>query len=89
MNYADQLAKVAERLIEAVRKVGVPRLIVVGGCGSLEFSPGGTLLKSGYWPEKLSLPAFIPCLLMFLLPRHSDQAVSSHPVFSESKPELP
>ena len=53
VNYTDQLASVTDRLIVAVRKVGVPRLIVAGGCGSLEFSPGMTVLKSGHSPEKL------------------------------------
>jgi uncharacterized protein len=53
VNYTDQLASVTERLIAAVRKASVPRLIVVGGCGSLEFSPGVTVLKSGHWPENL------------------------------------
>ena len=53
VNYTDQLASVTERLIAAVRKAGVPRLIVVGGCGSLEFLPGVTVLKSGHWPERL------------------------------------
>jgi putative NADH-flavin reductase len=51
-SYTDQLVSVTERLIAAVRKVGTPRLIVVGGCGSLEFSPGVTVLKSGHWPDK-------------------------------------
>jgi putative NADH-flavin reductase len=53
VHYTDQLASVTERVIAAVRKAGVPRLIMVGGCGSLEFSPGVTVLKSGHWPEKL------------------------------------
>lgn len=53
VNYTDQLASVTERVIAAVRKAGVSRLIVVGGCGSLEFSPGVTVLESGHWPEKL------------------------------------
>lgn len=53
VTYTDQLASVAERLIAAVRKAGVPRLVVVGGAGSLEFSPGVTVLKSGHWPEQL------------------------------------
>jgi putative NADH-flavin reductase len=39
VSYTDQLASVIERAIAAVRKTGVPRLIMVGGCGSLEFSP--------------------------------------------------
>jgi putative NADH-flavin reductase len=53
ITYTDQLVSVTERLIAAVRKAGAPRLIVVGGCGSLEFSPGVTVLKSGHWPEHL------------------------------------
>jgi len=53
VSYTDQLLSVAERLIAAVRKAGVPRLIVVGGAGSLWFSPGVTVLKSGHWPEPL------------------------------------
>jgi putative NADH-flavin reductase len=35
-----------------VRKAGVSRLIVVGGCGSLQFSPGVSVLDSGYWPKQ-------------------------------------
>jgi len=50
-DYTDQLVSVTERLIAAVRKAGVRRLIVVGGAGSLEFSPGVTVLKSGHWPQ--------------------------------------
>ena len=50
-DYTDQIVEVTERLIAAVRKAGVPRLIVVGGAGSLEFSPGVTVLKSGHWPQ--------------------------------------
>ncbi len=52
MSYTDQLVGVTERLIAAVDEAGVSRLIVVGGAGSLEFSPGVTVLKSGYWPEQ-------------------------------------
>jgi len=50
-DYTDQLVSVTERLIAAVRKASTPRLIVVGGAGSLEFSPGVTVLKSGHWPQ--------------------------------------
>jgi putative NADH-flavin reductase len=50
-DYTDQIVDVTERLIAAVRKAAVPRLIVVGGAGSLEFSPGVTVLKSGHWPQ--------------------------------------
>jgi len=54
-DYTDQIVEVTERLIAAVREADVPRLIVVGGAGSLEFSPGVTVLKSGHWP-----PPFVP-----------------------------
>ncbi|HBO3144305.1 NAD(P)-dependent oxidoreductase [Pseudomonas aeruginosa] len=54
VSYTDQLATVTERLIEAVKKAGAPRLVVVGGAGSLWFSPGVTVLKSGYWPDILA-----------------------------------
>jgi putative NADH-flavin reductase len=47
----DQLLGVTARQIEAVRKAGVPRLIVVGGAGSLEVAPGVSLLASGHLPE--------------------------------------
>jgi uncharacterized protein len=50
-NDTDQLVGVTERLIEAVRKAGGPRLIVVGGAASLEVAPGLTLLASGHLPE--------------------------------------
>ncbi len=47
----DQLIAVTERQIEAVKKAGNPRLIVVGGAGSLEVAPGVPLLKSGHLPD--------------------------------------
>lgn len=53
--YTDQLPAVVERLIDAVGEAGVIRLIVVGGAGSLWFSPGVTVLDSGYWPQ-----AYVP-----------------------------
>ncbi len=48
----DQLIPVTKRLIEAVRRAGNPRLIVVGGAASLEIAPGITLLTSGHLPEQ-------------------------------------
>lgn len=57
MSYTDQLVSVTERLIAAVRKAGAPRLLVVGGAGSLEFSPGVTVLDSGHWPKPYVLIA--------------------------------
>ncbi|NWK80356.1 NAD(P)-dependent oxidoreductase [Aquitalea sp. LB_tupeE] len=53
VSYTDQLAQVTEREIAAVKHAGVPRLIMVGGAGSLWFSPGVTVLKSGHWPDPL------------------------------------
>jgi len=50
-NETEQIIGVTERQIEAVRKAGVSRLIVVGGAGSLEVAPGVTLLASGHLPE--------------------------------------
>lgn len=52
ISYTDQLVDVTNRLIAAVHKTGAPRLIVVGGAGSLEFTPGVTVLNSGYWPAQ-------------------------------------
>jgi len=54
VSYTDQLAEVTKRLIAAVKKADVPRLIVVGGAGSLWFSPGVTVLDSGHWPDNLA-----------------------------------
>lgn len=47
----DALVDVTKRQIEAVKKAGVPRLLVVGGAGLLEVAPGVTLIKSGHLPE--------------------------------------
>jgi putative NADH-flavin reductase len=47
----DALVGVVEREIAAVRKAGVPRLLVVGGAGLLEIAPGVSLLASGHLPE--------------------------------------
>jgi uncharacterized protein len=49
----DALIDVTKRQIEAVKKAGgKARLIVVGGAGLLEVSPGVTLIKSGYLPAE-------------------------------------
>jgi putative NADH-flavin reductase len=47
----DKLIDVTKLQIEAVKKAGVPRLLVVGGAGQLEVAPGVTLIKSGHLPE--------------------------------------
>lgn len=51
-NNTDALIDVTERQIEAVKKAGGPRLLVVGGAGLLEVAPGVTLIKSGYLPAE-------------------------------------
>jgi putative NADH-flavin reductase len=48
----DQLLPVTERFIEAVKKSGVPRLLIVGGAGSLEVAPGVTVIASGHLPAQ-------------------------------------
>lgn len=48
----DQLVEVTQREIEAVRRAGGPRLVVVGGAASLEVAPGVTLLASGHLPKE-------------------------------------
>lgn len=50
ISYTDQLVDVTARIIQAVDEAGAGRLVVVGGCGSLDFSPGVTVLASGHWP---------------------------------------
>jgi putative NADH-flavin reductase len=47
----DKLVDVTRLQIEAVKKAGGPRLVVVGGAGQLEVAPGVTLIKSGHLPE--------------------------------------
>jgi putative NADH-flavin reductase len=48
----DQLIPVTQHLIDAVRKGGNPRLIIVGGAASLEVAPGVTVLSSGHLPKE-------------------------------------
>lgn len=48
----DQLVPVTGRLIEAVEETGVPRLLIVGGAGSLEVAPGVTVIDSGHIPAQ-------------------------------------
>jgi uncharacterized protein len=49
---SDALIDVTKRQIEAVKKAGKARLLVVGGAGLLEVAPGVTLIKSGYLPAE-------------------------------------
>ncbi len=51
----DQVVTATENLVQAVAKNGGPRLVVVGGAGSLFVAPGVTLRASGYLP-----PSYLP-----------------------------
>lgn len=46
----DQLIAVTKRQVEAVKRAGVDRLLVVGGAGGLEVAPGVSLIESGHLP---------------------------------------
>jgi uncharacterized protein len=47
-----QIIGATDRLIRAIRLAGGPRLIVVGGAGSLFVAPGVTVRESGRLPEE-------------------------------------
>ncbi len=47
----DEIVEVTQRQVEAVKRAGNPRLLVVGGAGGLNVAPGVTLLESGYLPD--------------------------------------
>lgn len=47
----DELIAVTQRQVDAVRRAGVGRLLVVGGAGGLEVAPGVSLIESGHLPE--------------------------------------
>jgi uncharacterized protein len=49
---ATSLSRAARALIAGATRVGVPRLIVVGGAGSLEATPGVRLVDSPGFPEE-------------------------------------
>ncbi|MBV8865322.1 MAG: NAD(P)-dependent oxidoreductase [Acidobacteriaceae bacterium] len=51
-NDTDRLVAVTQLMVEAVRRSGIPRLMMVGGAGSLEVTPGVTLIKSGKLPSE-------------------------------------
>jgi uncharacterized protein len=46
----DQLVGVTQRQVDAVRRAGVDRLLVVGGAGGLDVAPGVSLIASGHLP---------------------------------------
>ena len=47
-----QLIGAMDRLVKAIEQAGGPRLIVVGGAGSLFVAPGVTLRESGHLPKE-------------------------------------
>jgi putative NADH-flavin reductase len=47
-----QLVSLIDPLIAAVQQNGSPRLLVVGGAGSLNVAPGVSLIDSGYLPAE-------------------------------------
>jgi uncharacterized protein len=47
-----EIVGVTQRLVEAVKKAGVPRLVMVGGAGGLEVALGVTLIDSGHLPAE-------------------------------------
>jgi uncharacterized protein len=47
----EEIVDVTQRLVEAVKQAGRPRLLVVGGAGGLNVAPGVSLLDSGYLPD--------------------------------------
>ncbi|WP_223068076.1 NAD(P)-dependent oxidoreductase [Paenibacillus caui] len=49
----DELSEAARALVEGVRRSGASRLIVVGGAGTLEASPGVVLMDTPEFPEEL------------------------------------
>jgi len=47
----EEIVGVTQRLVEAVKRAGNARLLVVGGAGGLNVAPGVTLIDSGYLPD--------------------------------------
>jgi putative NADH-flavin reductase len=52
LNAPSELAGAIGRLIAGLKLAGVPRLLMVGGAGSLEVAPGVQLIDSGYLPPE-------------------------------------
>ncbi|HXC95683.1 MAG TPA: NAD(P)H-binding protein [Edaphobacter sp.] len=51
-DHTEALIDVTKREIDAVKKAGGPRLLVVGGAGLLEVASGVTLIQSGHLPAE-------------------------------------
>jgi putative NADH-flavin reductase len=52
LNSPGDLVGATERLLAGLKQAGVQRLLMVGGAGSLEVSPGVQLVDSGYLPAE-------------------------------------
>lgn len=52
LNSPGDLVGATDRLVEGVSRSKVPRLLMVGGAGSLEVAPGVQLIDSSYLPEE-------------------------------------
>jgi putative NADH-flavin reductase len=50
-DHTEEIVGVTQRLVDAVKRAGNARLLVVGGAGGLNVAPGVTLIDSGYLPE--------------------------------------
>jgi putative NADH-flavin reductase len=50
---ASQIIGATDRLVKGIKQAGGPRLIVVGGAGSLFVAPGVTVRESGHLPKEL------------------------------------
>ena len=62
----------AEVLIETVRRAGVPRLLVVGGAGSLEVAPGVALIDTPEFPQAYKAEAAAGRVFLEALRRADD-----------------
>lgn len=62
----------ADKLIEAVRRAGVPRYVVVGGAGSLDNGKGVSLIDAGGVPEPYKAESRAGCLFLDRLRQISD-----------------
>jgi uncharacterized protein len=51
MDAVEELIDVTKRLVKAIKQAGVPRLLIVGGAGSLEVAPGVELINTSSFPE--------------------------------------
>lgn len=62
----------ADEVIAEVKRAGVPRLLVVGGAGSLEIAPGVTLIEAPQFPEAYRAEAAAGGVFLTRLRREQD-----------------